>query len=111
MGINLNQTDTEVLVNLIESIQNDLKCSLLEAVQQTLTQAIGAYSIAVICVDELVNMVCRKRSPLIIAVGKNEYFIASDPAPFLKYTKRAIYLDDGEVAENLNKLSILTIIK
>ena len=108
-----SETDTEVLVNLIEYIQNDLNVSLLEAVQQTLTQVIGAYSIAVICVDEPDNMVLAKKgSPLIIGVGKNEYFIASDPAPFLKYTKRAIYLDDGEVAEiSHNKLSILTIDK
>ena len=57
-------------------------------------------------------VLAKKGSPLIIGVGKNEYFIASDPAPFLKYTKRAIYLDDGEVAEfSHNKLSILTIDK
>ena len=57
----------------------------------------------------LIIVLATKKSPLIIGVGKNEYFIASDPAPFLKYTKRAIYLDDGEVAEiSRNKLSILT---
>ena len=57
-------------------------------------------------------MVLAKRSPLIIGVGKNEYFIASDPAPFLKYTKRAIYLDDGEVAEiSHNKLIQYSVIK
>ena len=109
----VSETDTEVLVNLIEYIKDDLNISLLEAVQQTLTQVIGAYSIAVMCVDEPNNMVLAKKgSPLVIGVGKEEYFIASDPAPFLKYTKRAIYLDDGEVAEiSKNKLTILTIDK
>ena len=109
----VSETDTEVLVNLIEYIKNDLNISLIEAVQQTLTQVIGAYSIAVMCVDEPNNMVLAKKgSPLVIGVGKEEYFIASDPAPFLKYTKRAIYLDDGEVAEiSKNKLTILTIDK
>ena len=108
-----SETDTEVLINLIEYIKNDLQVSLLEAVQQTLTQVIGAYSIAVMSVDEPNNMILAKKgSPLVIGVGKEEHFIASDPTPFLKYTKRAIYLDDGEVAEiSKNKLSILTIDK
>ncbi len=108
-----SETDTEVLINLIEYIQIDLQVSLIEAVQQTLTQVIGAYSIAVISEDEPNNMILAKKgSPLVIGVGKEEHFIASDPSPFLKYTKKAIYLDDGEVAEiSKNKLSILTIDK
>jgi len=108
-----SDTDTEVLVNLIEYIKDDLNVTLIEALQQTLTQVIGAYSIAVMCIDEPENIILAKKgSPLVIGVGKEEYFIASDPAPFLKYTKRAIYLDDGEIAEiSKNKLSILTIEK
>ena len=108
-----SETDTEVLINLIEYVKNDLEVSLIEAVQQTLTQVIGAYSIAVMSVDEPNNMILAKKgSPLVIGVGKQEHYIASDPSPFLKYTKRAIYLDDGEVAEiSNNKLSILTIDK
>ena len=108
-----SETDTEVLINLIEYIQNDLNVSLLEAVQQTLTQVIGAYSIAVISSEEPGNMILAKKgSPLVIGVGKKEHFIASDPSPFLKYTKKAIYLDDGEIAKiSKNKLSILTIDK
>ena len=108
-----SETDTEVLINLIEYIKLDLQVSLIEAVQQTLTQVIGAYSIAVMSVDEPHNMILAKKgSPLVIGVGKEEHFIASDATPFLKYTKRAIYLDDGEVAEiSKNKLSILTIDK
>ena len=108
-----SETDTEVLINLIEYIKIDLKISLIEAVQQTLTQVIGAYSIAVMSVDEPNNMILAKKgSPLVIGLGKDEHFIASDPSPFLKYTKRAIYLDDGEVAEiSKNKLSILTVDK
>jgi len=108
-----SETDTEVLVNLIEYIKEDLNVSLIEAVQQTLTQVVGAYSIAVMCIDEPENMILAKKgSPLVIGVGKKEYFIASDPAPFLEHTKRAIYLDDGEIAEiSKNKLSILTMDK
>jgi len=108
-----SETDTEVLINLIEYIKNDLQVSLIEAVQQTLTQVIGAYSIAVMSLNEPNNMILAKKgSPLVIGVGKEEHYIASDPSPFLKYTKRAIYLDDGEVAEiSKNKLSILTIDK
>ena len=108
-----SETDTEVLLNLIEYIQYDLNASLIEAVQQTLTQVIGAYSIALIDINEPEKIiVAKKGSPLVIGVGKNEHFIASDPAPFLKHTKKAIYLDDNEVAEiSQKKLSILTIDK
>ena len=68
------------MINLIEYIKNDLQVSLLEAVQQTLTQVIGAYSIAVMSVDEPNNMILAKKgSPLVIGVGKEEHFIASDP--------------------------------
>ena len=105
-----SETDTEVLVNLIEYVQNDLNVSLIEAVQQALTQVIGAYSIAVMSSNDSNNLVLAKKgSPLVIGVGQEEHYIASDPSPFLKYTKRAIYLDDDEVAEiSKNKLSILT---
>ncbi len=105
-----SETDTEVLVNLIEYVQIDLKVSLIEAVQQALTQVIGAYSIAVMSSNDSSNLVLAKKgSPLVIGVGQEEHYIASDPSPFLKYTKKAIYLDDDEVAEiSKNKLSILT---
>ena len=108
-----SETDTEILVNLIEYIQSDLKVSLIEAVQQSLTQVIGAYSIAVMSLQEQHKMILAKKgSPLVIGVGNEEHFIASDPAPFLKYTKRAIYLDDEEVVEiSKNKLIIQTIDK
>ena len=108
-----SETDTEVLINLIEYVKGDLKVSLIEAVQQALTQVIGAYSIVVMSDDEPNNIILAKKgSPLVIGLGKEEHFIASDPSPFLKYTKRAIYLDDGEVAKiSKNKLSILTIDK
>tara|TARA_S200000501_G_scaffold371659_1_gene415222 strand:+ start:1968 stop:3806 length:1839 start_codon:yes stop_codon:yes gene_type:complete len=105
-----SETDTEVLVNLIEYVQIDLKVSLIEAVQQALTQVIGAYSIAVMSSNDSSNLVLAKKgSPLVIGVGQEEHYIASDPSPFLKYTKKAIYLDDDEVAEiSKKKLSILT---
>ena len=99
-GFHFNSdTDTEVLVNLIEYIQIKENVKLGEAVQLALNQVIGAYSIAVIDVkkpDEIV--VARLGSPLCIGVGKNEYFIGSDVTPFLDHTKNVIYLKDGEMA-------------
>ena len=94
-----SETDTEVLVNLIEYIQIKENVKLGEAVQLALNQVIGAYSIAAIDIkkpDEIV--VARLGSPLCIGVGKDEYFIGSDATPFLDYTKKAIYLKDGEMA-------------
>ena len=106
-----SDTDTEVLINLIEYIHGDLKLSLSETIQQTLTQVVGAFSILVMSNEDPETIIIAKNgSPLVIGVGKEEYYIASDPSPFLKYTKKAIYLDDGEIAEiSRNKLSILTI--
>ena len=70
-------------MNLIEYIQSDLKVSLIEAVQQSLTQVIGAYSIAVMSLQEQHKMILAKKgSPLVIGVGNEEHFIASDPAHF-----------------------------
>tara|TARA_B100000427_G_scaffold262646_1_gene227354 strand:+ start:359 stop:2206 length:1848 start_codon:yes stop_codon:yes gene_type:complete len=92
-------TDTEVLVNLIEYIQIKENVKLGEAVQTALNYVIGAYAIAVIDIkkpDEIV--VARLGSPLCIGLNNNEYFIASDVTPFLDYTKDVIYLKDGEMA-------------
>lgn len=94
-----SDTDTEVLVNLIEDVQINEKVSLDKAVQIALNQAIGAYAIAVFDKrkeDEVV--VARLGSPLAIGVGENEFFIASDASPFIEYTAKAIYLEDGEMA-------------
>ncbi|MDX5325037.1 MAG: glutamine--fructose-6-phosphate transaminase (isomerizing) [Bacteroidota bacterium] len=94
-----SETDTEVLVNLIEHLKDAEKLDLESAVRMALNQVIGAYAIAVFDVDHSEQIVvARKGSPLVIGIGKGEYFIASDASPFLEYTKKAIYLDDDEMA-------------
>ena len=94
-----SDTDTEVLVNLIEEIQKNEKTSLGKTVQIALKQVVGAYAIVVFdkkSPDELV--VARLGSPLAIGVGDGEYFVASDASPFIEYTSNAVYLEDGEIA-------------
>ena len=94
-----SDTDTEVLVNLIEEIQIKEKLKLGKAVQVALNQVVGAYAIAVFdkkTPDEIV--VARLGSPLAIGIGEGEYFIASDASPFIEYTSNAVYLEDGEMA-------------
>ncbi len=100
-----SDTDTEVLVNLIEDVQKKDNLKLGKAVQVALNQVVGAYAICVFDKqkpDEIV--VARLGSPLAIGVGENEFFIASDASPFIEYTSNAIYLDDEEMAiVRLNK--------
>ena len=100
-----SDTDTEVLVNLIEEVQKKEKIKLGKAVQLALNQVVGAYAIAVFDSkkpDEIIA--ARLGSPLAIGVGEGEYFIASDASPFIEYTSNAVYLEDGEMANiNLNK--------
>jgi glucosamine--fructose-6-phosphate aminotransferase (isomerizing) len=96
-----SDTDTEVLVNLIEEVKKNEKCKLGQAVQLALTNVVGAYAIAVFDKtkpDELV--VARLGSPIAIGVGaeNKEFFVASDASPFIEYTKNAIYLEDEELA-------------
>ncbi len=94
-----SDTDSEVLVNLIEEIQIKENLKLGKAVQVALNQVVGAYAIAVFDKknpDEIVA--ARLGSPLAIGVGEGEYFIASDASPFIEYTSNAIYLEDGEMA-------------
>ncbi|MCH4551935.1 glutamine--fructose-6-phosphate transaminase (isomerizing) [Aestuariibaculum lutulentum] len=94
-----SDTDTEVLINLIEDIQKQEDVKLGKAVQIALNQVIGAYAIAVFDQnnpDEIV--IARLGSPLTVGVGEDEFFIASDASPFLEYTKNAIYLEDEEMA-------------
>jgi len=94
-----SDTDTEVLINLIEDVKKNEKVKLGKAVQIALNQVVGAYAIAVFDKnkpDEIV--VAKLGSPLAIGVGKDEFFIASDATPFLEYTKKAIYLEDEEMA-------------
>ena len=94
-----SDTDTEVLVNLIEDIQKNNNLKLGKAVQVALNQVVGAYAIAVFDIkkpNEIV--VARLGSPLAIGVGENEFFIASDASPFIEYTNNAVYLEDEEMA-------------
>ncbi len=94
-----SDTDTEVLVNLIEEVQKKEKLKLGKAVQIALNQVVGAYAICVFDKkkpNEIV--VARLGSPLAIGVGENEFFIASDATPFIEYTSNAIYLEDEEMA-------------
>ena len=94
-----SDTDTEVLVNLIEEVQKKENLKLGKAVQIALNQVVGAYAIAVFDKknpNEIV--VARLGSPLAIGIGEGEYFIASDASPFIEYTSNAVYLEDGEMA-------------
>ena len=94
-----SDTDTEVLVNLIEDVKKKENCKLGKAVQIALNQVVGAYAIAVFDKenpDEII--VARLGSPLAIGIGEDEFFIASDATPFIEYTSNAIYLEDEEMA-------------
>ena len=103
-----SETDTEVLVNLIEFIKEKENVKLGEAVQIALQQVVGAYAIAVIDSnkpDEIV--VAKLGSPLCVGVGQEEHFIGSDATPFLEFTKKVIYLEDGELAVIRNHKSTI----
>ena len=94
-----SDTDTEVLVNLIEDVLLSEKVDLAEAVRIALNQVVGAYAIAVIEEgnhDQIV--VAKKGSPLVIGIAEGEYYVASDATPFIEYTKQAVYLEDEEMA-------------
>lgn len=94
-----SDTDTEVLVNLIEYIKLSQDVKIGQAVQIALNQVIGAYAIAVFDLDRPEEIIVAKLgSPLAIGLGTDEYFIASDASPFIEYTNRTIYLDDNEMA-------------
>ena len=94
-----SETDTEVLVNLIEHIQITQGLKTGKAVQIALNQVVGAYAIAVFDKERPKEVVVAKLgSPLAIGLGKGEYFIASDASPFIEYTNRSIYLEDNEMA-------------
>lgn len=94
-----NDTDTEVLVHLIEEIQNRQNLPLEEAVRIALTRVVGAYAIVIIDKEDNNKLVAaRKGSPLVIGVGEGEFFMASDATPIIEHTKKVVYLNDEEIA-------------
>ncbi|MGE0561879.1 MAG: glutamine--fructose-6-phosphate transaminase (isomerizing) [Flavobacteriales bacterium] len=95
-----SDTDTEVLIHLIEDIQEKTSVSLEEAVRVALNEVIGAYAIAVLSKNDPDTLiVAKKSSPLVIGIGeKDEYYVASDATPIVEYTKNVVYLNDEEIA-------------
>ena len=94
-----SDTDTEVLVQLIEYVKTENGLDLLTAVQVALRQVIGAYAIAVIDRDEPGEIVAaRKQSPLVVGIGEGEFFLGSDASPIIEYTDKMVYLEDGNIA-------------
>jgi glucosamine--fructose-6-phosphate aminotransferase (isomerizing) len=95
----LSETDTEVLIHFIEDIQDNDQCSLDEAVRLAMTRVVGAYAIVIMSLDHPGMLVAaRKGSPLVIGVGKGEFFLASDATPIVEYTNEVVYLNDQELA-------------
>jgi len=94
-----SDTDTEVLVHLIEDIQDNEKVKLGEALRIALGQVIGAYAIVVLSKDQKDELIAAKKgSPLVIGIGKDEFYVASDATPIVEYTKNVVYLEDEEIA-------------
>jgi glucosamine--fructose-6-phosphate aminotransferase (isomerizing) len=94
-----SDTDTEVLIHLIEEVKNKENLSLFEAVRVSLTKVVGAYAIVVMDKnnsDELV--LAKKSSPLVIGIGDNDFYVGSDATPIIEYTKNVVYLEDEEIA-------------
>ena len=108
-----SDTDTEVLVQLIEYIQQQKQLDLLTAVQVALYQVIGAYAIAVVDKRDPDQIIAaRKQSPLVVGIGENEFFLGSDASPIVEYTDKVVYLEDGNIAvlrrgQDLHVVSIL----
>lgn len=94
-----SDTDTEVLIHLIEDIQTQTGLDIREAVRIALDKVIGAYAIVIMDKDKPEELIAaRKGSPMVLGVGRGEYFIASDASPIIEYTKNVIYLNDSEIA-------------
>jgi glutamine---fructose-6-phosphate transaminase (isomerizing) len=94
-----SDTDTEVLLNFIQDIQDNNKSSLEEALRIALKRIVGAYCILLIDQDDPETIIAaRKGSPLVIGIGKDEHFLASDASPIIEYTKEVVYVNDYEIA-------------
>ncbi len=95
----LSDTDTEVLIHLIEDIQQKEEVDLVEAVRIALNQVVGAYAIVIISKDNPDMLIAaRKSSPMVVGIGDGEYFLASDASPLIEYTRNVVYLNDEEIA-------------
>ena len=93
-----SDTDTEVFIHFIEDIKDNERCSLEEAVRLALTKVIGAYAIVIMSLEDPNLLVAtRKGSPMVVGVGKGEFFLASDATPIVEYTNEVIYLNDQEI--------------
>jgi len=94
-----SQTDTEVLIHFIEDIIKNEKCTLDEAVRLALNKIVGAYAIVVMSQELPGTLIAaRKGSPLVVGLGENEFFLASDATPIIEYTNEVVYLNDYEIA-------------
>ncbi|MFT6969854.1 MAG: glucosamine--fructose-6-phosphate aminotransferase (isomerizing) [Roseivirga sp.] len=94
-----SDTDSEVFINFIEDIYLNTGVALAEAVRLALNKVVGAYAIAIISTEDPNLMIAaRKGSPLVIGLGKNEFFVASDATPIIEYTNEVVYLEDREIA-------------
>lgn len=94
-----SDTDTEVFIHFIEDIKDNENCPLDEAVRLALTKVVGAYAIVVMSLeDPNLLIAARKGSPLVLGIGKDEFFMASDATPIIEYTNEVIYLNDQEIA-------------
>lgn len=94
-----SDTDTEVLVHLIEEIYTKVSVPLEEAVRLALGEVVGAYAIVILSKNDPNKLIAaRKGSPIVVGIGKDEFFVASDATPIIEYTKNVAYLNDGEVA-------------
>ena len=103
-----SDTDTEVLVQLIDHIYTTNDIPSEEAVRQALNHVVGAYGIVVICKAEGNKMIAaRKGSPIVIGVGEKEYFVASDATPIIEFTNEVIYLNDDEIATIKQNLIVI----
>ena len=106
-----SDTDTEVLIHLIEDIYSKVQVPLEEAVRLALGEVVGAYAILILSKNDPEKLIAaRKGSPIVVGIGKDEFFVASDATPIVEYTKNVAYLNDGEVAViNDGKLTVKTI--
>lgn len=95
-----SDTDTEVLIHLIEDVQKNAGLDLAEAVRVALTQVVGAYAIVILSKDSPESLIgAKKGSPMVVGIGENEFFMASDATPIIEHTKNVVYLNDEEIVE------------